>query len=53
MISDIEVLENVNFKELKELYLQENKISDIGVLEKVKFEKIRKIKFSIEFYIRY
>ena len=37
MISDINVLEKVNFKELKELYLSKNNVSDIKVLEKVKF----------------
>ena len=30
----------MNFKELKELYLSDNKISDIKILEKVKFEKL-------------
>ena len=37
---DLEILENANFKELKELDLSHNKISDIKVLEKVKFEKL-------------
>ena len=39
-ISNIDILENVNFKELKELYLHYNEISDIKILEKVKFEKL-------------
>ena len=30
----------MNFKELKELYLNSNNISDIKVLERVKFEKL-------------
>ena len=39
-ISDINVLEKVNFKELKELDLEGNNISDISVFEKIKFEKL-------------
>ena len=39
-ISDINILENVNFKELKELYFVINNILDIKVFEKVKFEKL-------------
>ena len=39
-ISNIDNLENANFKVLKELYLNDNNISDIKVLEKVKFEKL-------------
>ena len=39
-IADINILKNVNFKELKELNLSYNKISDIKILEKVKFEKL-------------
>ena len=39
-ISDINILEKVNFKELIRLYLNNNEISDIQVLEKVKFEKL-------------
>ena len=45
-IDDINILENVNFKELKELYLSSNKISDIKVLEKVKFEKLEELYLS-------
>ena len=33
----------MNFKELKELNLNKNKISDIKVLERIKFEKLEKI----------
>ena len=36
----IKVLENVNLKELKELYLAEIKISDIKILEEVKLDKL-------------
>ena len=40
-ISNIDILENVKFKELKELNLNRNNILDIKVLEKVKFEKLK------------
>ena len=36
----LEYLKNIDFKELKELYLSENKISDIKALERVKYEKL-------------
>ena len=36
----------MNFKELKELYLSDNKISDIKILEKVKFEKLEVLNLS-------
>ena len=39
-ITNIDILEKVNFKELKELYLCKNNISDIKVLEIIKFEKL-------------
>ena len=39
-------LVNIEFKELKELYLNENSISDINALEKAKFEKLEIISFS-------
>ena len=42
-ISDINVLENVIFKELRELHLSFNQISDIKVLEKIKFDKLEKL----------
>ena len=42
-ISNINILGNVNFTELKELDLSNNNISDIKVLEKEKFEKIKKL----------
>ena len=46
-ISDINILEKVNFKELKELYLGHNNfISDIKILEKVKFEKLEVLSLS-------
>ena len=45
-ISNIDILEKVNFKELKELYLNYNNISDIKVLENVKFEKLEKLDLS-------
>ena len=37
------ILERVNFKELKELDLNNNEISDIEVLENVKFDKLDKL----------
>ena len=40
---NIKVLENVDFKELKELDLSLNYMSDIKVLEKVKFNKLEKL----------
>ena len=40
-ISNINIFENANFKELKELNLSHNNIADIKVLEKVKIEKIK------------
>ena len=42
-ISSIDILENINFKELKELKLQYNIIDDIKVLEKVKFERLKEL----------
>ena len=42
-ITDIYFLENVNFKELKELDLSYNKISYIKVLEKIQFVKLEKL----------
>ena len=36
----------IEFKELKELYLYENNISDIKVLENVKFEKLEILNLS-------
>ena len=44
--NNINILKNVNFKELKELDLSENNISDISVLENVKFEKLEKLNLS-------
>ena len=37
MISNIDILEKVNFKELKILKLNDNNISNIKILEKVNF----------------
>ena len=45
-IIDINIFENVNFKELKKLSLYNNNISDIKVLEKVKFEKLELLDLS-------
>ena len=45
-ISNINVFENVNFRELKELNLCDNQISDIKIIVKVKFEKLEKIDLS-------
>jgi len=42
-ISNINILEKVNFKDLKKLDLGCNKISDIKVLEYVKFAKLEYI----------
>jgi len=44
-------LQNVNFKELKELELSENNISDIKVLEKLKFEKLEVLHLSSNYDI--
>ena len=41
-----EYLKRIEFKELKELNLFNNKISDIKVLEKVKFEKLEILDLS-------
>ena len=41
--TNIDILENINCKELKEFDLSDSKISDIKVLEKLKFEKSEKI----------
>ena len=38
--NNINILENVNFKELKELDLSRNNIIDIKVLDRVKFNKL-------------
>ena len=45
-ISNIDILEYVNFKELKELNFSNNEIEDIEVLKKVKFEKLEKLDLS-------
>ena len=42
-ISDINILEKVNFKELKKLGLNCNKISDINILEKVNFKELKEL----------
>ena len=39
-MSNIDILLNLDFKELKCLILAKNKISDIKVLEKIKLEKL-------------
>ena len=46
-ITDINVLENVNFKNLKILFLGFNKITDINVLEKVNFDKLEDLDLSV------
>ena len=38
--TNIDILENINCKELKEFDLSDSKISDIKVLEKLKFGKL-------------
>ena len=40
LISDINILDRVNFTELKELNLSYNKISDIKAFENAKFNKL-------------
>ena len=45
-ISDINILEKVNFKELEDLDLSWNKISDINILEKVNFKALIKLNLS-------
>ena len=40
-ITDINSLEKMNFKDLKELYLYSNNISDIKIMEKVKFPQFK------------
>ena len=40
IISDINILEKVNFRELKKLDLSSNNISDIQVLKNIHFEKL-------------
>ena len=45
-ISDINILEKVDFKELKELNLSLNKISNINVLEKVDFAELKELNLS-------
>ena len=42
-ISDINVLEKVNFKDLKILYLDNNVISNIKVLEEANFKKLENL----------
>ena len=39
-IENLKFLENINLMELKEIYLNNNKISDIEILKKVKFDKL-------------
>ena len=42
-ISDINILEKVDFKELKELNLNHNEISDISILRKANFEELEEL----------
>ena len=46
-LSDINVLEKVDFKELKELNLRGNNIKDINVLEKVRFKELNILDLSL------
>ena len=39
-------MENVNFKNLKELYLNNNNISDISIFKKVEFKKLELLNIS-------
>ena len=43
---ELEILKNVNFKELQKLYLSGNKISDIKVLENVNFQELKELDLS-------
>ena len=45
-ISEINILEKVNFKGLKELNLSSNEISDINILEKVNFKELKELDLS-------
>ena len=45
-ISDINLLENENFKQLKKLYLNENEISDIKGIAKRNFDKLEILNLS-------
>ena len=42
-ITDINILQKLNFKELRELYLYNNNISDLEVLKQIKLEKLEKL----------
>ena len=42
----LELLKNVNFKELEKLNLSSNKISDIKVLENVNFKELKELNLS-------
>ena len=42
----LELLCKINFKELKELNLSDNKLSDINILEKANFKKLQKLDLS-------
>ena len=43
---ELEILKNVNFKELQKLDLSNNKISDIKVLENVNFKELKELDLS-------
>ena len=45
-MTNIDVFEKVNFKQLKELYLRNNEISDIKVFKKAKFDKLEILDLS-------
>ena len=45
-ISDISVLEKVNFKILEDLYLYSNPIKNLNILQNVKFEELKKLDLS-------
>ena len=46
---ELELLKNLNFKELETLNLSKNKISDIKVLEKVNFKELKEINLSYNY----
>ena len=46
IISNIDILKNINFKNLQELNLRNNKISDLGALGNIKADKLEKLDLS-------
>ena len=42
-ISDITILKEMNFKDLRKFYLNDNVITDISLLNRVNFEKLKSL----------